>query len=139
MDWVDFFERSPEARTVMRFAQRAALTFTEAQMRLGFDDLQAEEGWMVFEGNQKAAACPQCGINPGDMDDEDGWSADEPLWKIERRECSICYERHIAMAAVAGREDDDDRTAGIYFATVPRKEGEPVAPRHDTSHVERDL
>ena len=130
--WVDFFERSVEAQTVMRFAQRAGLTFAEAQVRLGLDQIHAETGWRIWESMHSSVACPSCGVDPATMDDEDGWSADEPMWKIVRRECAICYERHRAMKIEEGNESDDsgDRTAGVYYAVEAHAEGEPVAPRH---------
>jgi len=113
--WIDFFERSTEAQTVMRFAQRAGLTFAEGQVRLTLDQIHAEMGWAAWEAMHASRRCPSCGVDPETMDDEDGWAADEPLWKIVRCECAICYERHKAMKIEEGSDDEERHEAFCHL------------------------
>jgi formate dehydrogenase maturation protein FdhE len=108
----------------MRFAQRAGLTFHEAQLRLNTAEaIEAEEGWTLFETMARQNRCPSCGVAEDEMDDDEGRAADEPMWKIVRRECAICFQTDKLKADLP----EKDRS-GIYFAVEPRGEGESVLP-----------
>lgn len=125
-EWADWFDRDPDARATMAFAQRASLTFTEAEARLRWQmDRDAEQGWAIYKARDSILRCSGCGVHPSEVHSSDGRIADEPYWKIQVNDCPICEAREEIEEEM---RKGDNPPKGRRVVVVPRQRGEELAP-----------
>ena len=119
--WVDLFQRDPESRLRMACARRAGIPYGEALLRWrDIDDLAAELAWDHLEAEHAFRRCPQCGVDPADMEDERGRPLKEPGWKVVGRGCLAC---EMIDGLTESLSDTERRT--WRYRLAPRLPGEP--------------
>jgi hypothetical protein len=122
-EWVDLFERSAEARVVMRCARRAGIPYGEARARWrSADDIAAELGFDLWENIEAAERCNRCGTRNDEMRAENKRVLPHSKWMLKGESCEMCGMIHRAEKALK----DSDREIGYRYKVVPRGPLDPA-------------
>lgn len=122
-DYLDLFDRFPEAKLRMRLAAAAHIPYSEACIRWdSADDLAAEVAWQMIQAADSWDRCRQCGTTADEVLTEDRKRPlTEPIWQLHKRTCWTCQE----LARARRSLDDVERQDGTDFVVRPRPAGGP--------------
>jgi hypothetical protein len=113
---------SNKARIRARIAHEKGLPYSEVMDRWSDEDLAMSVGWVAWEAGEKAKRCPECGVDPDEVQDPDTHRAlAHGAWRISVEDCWFCAQLHRAEETVT----PELRKDGFRVRVLPRSWDDP--------------
>ena len=108
---------SRTARLRGRIAHEKGLPYSEVRERWSDEDLAMSMAFVAWEAGEKAKRCPECGVDPAEVQDPDTHRIlDHGAWRISVEDCWFCAQLRRAEDAVT----PELRKEGFRVRTLPR-------------------
>ena len=120
--------RDPNTRAVAEIASKFGLPMSEVRDRWSEEDITMELALTALHSIEKAEQCPDCGINPGEMFDENSRALAEPAYMVAWHSCPVCHD--LAVLADEAKPDlaegEDPPPYQGRYVLKPRQPGDDV-------------
>ena len=121
---IELMMRDPKSRLVAEVAHRCKLPASYVREHWSDEDLAIHLATEAIRAMEKLAACPDCGVSPGEMFHADtGRELDDPVWRYELHDCPVCSDIKRLNEQLKDRMGDE---SAAYYRVVPRGEDDPV-------------